>query len=116
MLQAVLGFDVRRMASLWDAAMLSDAERALRNASRRASLGRYQPEASIQAVHAARGRTGATDWHALAHLYAGLVSRDGQTLSRVSVPGAKTAGRSHSPIGIDALSFFACRIDNLCRV
>jgi RNA polymerase sigma-70 factor (ECF subfamily) len=59
--------------SLWDAGMLADAETALRNASRRPSLGRYQLEASIQAVHAARGRVGSTDWKALALLYAGLV-------------------------------------------
>lgn len=44
--------------SLWDMAYLDDAERALSNAARNASLGRYQIEASIQAVHAARRRTG----------------------------------------------------------
>jgi RNA polymerase sigma-70 factor (ECF subfamily) len=59
--------------TLWDGGMLGDAETALRNAARRPSLGRYQLEASIQAVHAARARTGATDWDALALLYAGLV-------------------------------------------
>ena len=59
--------------ALWDAAMLSDAEHALRNAARHASLGRCQIEASIQAVHAARRQSGETDWMALAQLYAGLV-------------------------------------------
>jgi len=59
--------------SLWDAALMADAEKALRNASRHASLGRYQLEASIQAVHAARQRTGNTDWSELALLSAGLV-------------------------------------------
>lgn len=60
--------------SLWEPAYLNDAERALANAARNASLGRYQIEASIQAVHAARARTGATDWAELKLLYAGLVA------------------------------------------
>lgn len=58
---------------VWEDALVADAERAMANAARHASLGRYQLEASIQAVHAARRRTGTTDWAALALLYAGLV-------------------------------------------
>lgn len=57
----------------WDAALTADAERALANATRHASLGRYQLEAAIQAIHAARRRTDATDWEALKGLYAGLL-------------------------------------------
>lgn len=60
--------------SLWDIAYLDDAERALANASTNATLGRYQIEASIQAVHAARRRMDATDWAELKLLYAGLVA------------------------------------------
>lgn len=59
--------------ALWDGGMLADAEKALSNASRHLSLGRYQLEASIEAVHAARRRTGKTSWTDLATLYAGLV-------------------------------------------
>lgn len=59
--------------SLWDAVLLSDAEKALANATRRPSLERYQLEASIQAVHAARRRTGFTDWEEIKILYSGLV-------------------------------------------
>ncbi|WP_375550851.1 RNA polymerase sigma factor [Rhodophyticola porphyridii] len=58
---------------LWDRALLIDAEKALRNATRNPSLGRFQLEASIQAVHAARRRSRATDWSELRLLYAGLV-------------------------------------------
>lgn len=58
---------------LWDVSMLDHAEIALRNAARRPSLGRYQLEASIQAVHTARRWGSSTDWHALSLLYAGLV-------------------------------------------
>jgi RNA polymerase sigma-70 factor (ECF subfamily) len=84
--------------STWDAALLSDAERALRNAAHKLSLGRYQLEASIQAVHAARRRTGVTDWDALAHLYAGLVqiaptigARTGQAAVLCETSGPESA-------------------------
>jgi RNA polymerase sigma-70 factor (ECF subfamily) len=59
--------------SLWDAEMLGDAEQALRNAQRNLSLGRFQLEASIQAVHAARRLSGVTDWAELQVLYRSLV-------------------------------------------
>lgn len=84
--------------ALWDAALLADAEKALRNAARHASLGRYQLEASIQAVHAARRRTGNTDWSELALLYAGLVhvaptigARTGQAAVLAETDGPKAA-------------------------
>ncbi len=63
----------RQDVSKWNARLIDDAERALVNASRHASLGRYQLEAAIQAVHAARRRTGETDWDELERLYRGLV-------------------------------------------
>ena len=59
--------------ALWDANILADADQALRNAQRHLSLGRFQLEASIQAVHMDRRRTGRTDWTELQILYAGLV-------------------------------------------
>jgi RNA polymerase sigma-70 factor (ECF subfamily) len=84
--------------SLWDIAYLDDAERALANAARNASLGRYQIEASIQAVHAARRRRGATDWADLKLLYAGLVAiaptigaRTGQAAVLAETDGSQTA-------------------------
>ena len=58
----------------WDAAMLADAEAALRHAGRMRRPGRFQFEASVQAVHAARRRTHRTDWEAIALLYEGLVA------------------------------------------
>ena len=59
--------------SQWDSTLLAEAERALLRAQKNLSLGRFQLEASIQAVHVARRTTGKTDWSALAHLYRGLV-------------------------------------------
>jgi RNA polymerase sigma-70 factor (ECF subfamily) len=60
--------------SFWDSALLADAERALGNARRNLSLERFQLEASIQAVHCARRKSGSTNWGELRILYQGLVS------------------------------------------
>lgn len=59
--------------TLWNAEVIADADQALRNAQRNLSLGRFQLEASIQAVHMARRQTGRTDWAELRLLYKGLV-------------------------------------------
>ena len=56
----------------WDAALIGRAENLLREAGRKNAIGRYQLEAAIQSVHAARARTGTTDWPAIVALYEGL--------------------------------------------
>lgn len=58
----------------WDAAMMEEADLALRRASARLTLGRYQIEAAIQAAHGARRHGRPTDWAAIAALYRGLVA------------------------------------------
>ncbi|MEM9194991.1 MAG: DUF6596 domain-containing protein [Myxococcota bacterium] len=58
----------------WDAAMLRDAAEALTQAQRNLTLGRFQLEAAIQAVHCARRETGHTDWNELRVLYRGLAN------------------------------------------
>jgi RNA polymerase sigma-70 factor, ECF subfamily len=62
--------------ALWDAAVLAQANRHLAQAgamaARRAAPGRFQIEAAIQSVHAARAVTGRTDWAALGTLHAAL--------------------------------------------
>jgi RNA polymerase sigma-70 factor (ECF subfamily) len=62
--------------ALWDHALIDRADRHLRHAGRRARgqhrPGRFQIEAAIQSVHAARRVTGRTDWAALATLHAAL--------------------------------------------
>jgi RNA polymerase sigma-70 factor, ECF subfamily len=63
----------RQNTDLWDKQMLGDAEQSLRNAGRTLTLGRYQLEAAIQAVHVARRVTGQTDWNQILLLYEGLV-------------------------------------------
>jgi RNA polymerase sigma-70 factor (ECF subfamily) len=62
-------------ASLWDNRMIDEAEARLMTAgglSGDGGIGRYQLEAAIQAVHAARRVTGRTNWPALVTLYDAL--------------------------------------------
>jgi predicted RNA polymerase sigma factor len=57
----------------WDAALIAEGEALLRRASARGQPGRFQLEAAMQAVHAARLHTGAIDWEALLTLSGALV-------------------------------------------
>lgn len=59
--------------ALWDTRLIDHAAGLLRRASAIGRMGRFQLEAAIQSVHAARSVTGKTDWRALSQLYAGLV-------------------------------------------
>lgn len=60
----------------WDATLQTDAERVLAEAARLGArtAGRFQLEAAIQSVHAARRITGRVDWPSLRLLYAALVA------------------------------------------
>lgn len=57
----------------WDAELIRDGETMLRRAGTRDAPGRFQLEAAIQAVHAARRETGSVDGQALETLSAALV-------------------------------------------
>jgi RNA polymerase sigma-70 factor (ECF subfamily) len=59
-------------AALWDQAAIAEAEGLLRSAGALHAPGRFQLEAAVQSVHAARRLTGATDWPAIAALYEAL--------------------------------------------
>ncbi len=60
--------------SLWDQSLLDRSAALLKRASSAGQIGRFQLEAAIQAVHAARSVTGKTDWRALSKLHLGLTS------------------------------------------
>jgi RNA polymerase sigma-70 factor (ECF subfamily) len=49
---------------LWDPDLIAEAGRLMAGLDTREGPGRYQVEAAIQSVHAARARTGRTDWKA----------------------------------------------------
>lgn len=59
---------------LWDRSLMAEAEAVLTKAGTLGRPGRFQLEAAIQSVHAARSVTGHTDWDTLAVLYEGLVN------------------------------------------
>ena len=86
----------------WDAAMLADAEAALRHAGRMARPGRFQIEASIQAVHAARRTTGRTDWEDVALLYEGLVALS-PTLGALTARAVALGEARGAEVGLGAL-------------
>jgi len=55
--------------SLWNPHLINRAHEHLRAAHARGQLGRFQIEATIQAVHCARRQSGATDWPTLLTLH-----------------------------------------------
>jgi predicted RNA polymerase sigma factor len=57
----------------WSRPLIDEAERHLREADGFKSVGRFQLEAAIQSIHAARARSGRTDWREIALLYEGLM-------------------------------------------
>jgi RNA polymerase sigma-70 factor (ECF subfamily) len=59
--------------TLWSVPLIAEAEQTLEAASRHGRMGRFQLEAAIQSVHAARAHLGFTDWPAIALLYDGLM-------------------------------------------
>lgn len=63
----------RQDTARWSPSLSEEAENQLRTASGSKRLGRYQLEAAIQSIHAARVITGTIDWAEIALLYEGLV-------------------------------------------
>jgi RNA polymerase sigma-70 factor (ECF subfamily) len=60
--------------SLWNWALIDEAETLLRSAGELGSIGRHQIEAAIQSAHAVRRFTGRSDWEAIERLYDGLAA------------------------------------------
>lgn len=92
---------------LWDAILIERSLRMLSRASALGQVGRFQLEAAIQSVHAARVTTGKTDWNALSKLYAGLVRLHptiGAVVARAAVV-AEDAGPAEGLIMLEEVSF-----------
>jgi len=60
-------------AHLWDRAAIRRANVLLNEAAAKIAPGRFQIEAAIQSVHAARAETGETDWRAILTFYDALL-------------------------------------------
>ena len=96
---------------LWDKHLIDRSASILTQASlKRAPQsvpGRFQLEAAIQSVHAARSITGRTDWRALSQLYAGLMHAYpsiGAAVSRAAVV-AEDAGPAEGLKMLDVIEF-----------
>jgi RNA polymerase sigma-70 factor, ECF subfamily len=79
----------------WDQKAIEEAERLLRAASAFGAPGRFQLEAAVQSVHAARRLTGKTDWEAIADLYDVLFALTASPV--VTVNRAVALAHSHGP-------------------
>jgi RNA polymerase sigma-70 factor (ECF subfamily) len=92
--------------ALWDGAAIDEAERLLQQASSLGRIGRFQLEAAVQSVHAARRISGRTDWHAILELYDGLLALAHSPVVAVNraVALSETAGPAS---GLAALDEFA---------
>lgn len=79
----------------WDQMAIEEAEGLLQAASAMGAPGRFQLEAAVQSVHAARRLTGATDWEAVASLYNALFALTGSPV--VAVNRAAAIAHAHGP-------------------
>lgn len=96
---------------LWDKQLIDRSASILTQASLKrapqSGPGRFQLEAAIQSVHAARSITGRTDWRALSQLYAGLMHAYpsiGAAVSRAAVV-AEDAGPAEGLKMLDVIEF-----------
>ncbi|WP_299936214.1 DUF6596 domain-containing protein [uncultured Pelagimonas sp.] len=88
--------------SLWDKRLIFYGRQTLARAYTKATVGRFQIEAAIEAVHIARKDSGRTDWEALNKLYYALL-QIAPSLGAL-VAQAAVVGRLHGPqAGLDAL-------------
>lgn len=96
---------------LWDNQLIERSVSLLTQASLKRTPksipGRFQLEAAIQSVHAARSVTGKTDWRALSQLYKGLMQAYpsiGGAVSRAAVV-AEDAGPAQGLKMLNAISY-----------
>lgn len=92
-----------QVTGLWDAAMIEEAEAALRHASGAGLIGRYQLEAAIQSAHVERRRTGSVSWSAILSLYDALLTLTESPV--VSINRALALAEIEGPVaGLKALA------------
>ena len=114
--------------ALWDAAAIDEAERLLQRASSLGRIGRFQLEAAVQSVHAARRTSGRTDWAAILELYDGLLALTHSPVVAINraVALGETAGPTAGLAALDEIArdarmaayqpYWAARADLLARL
>jgi RNA polymerase sigma-70 factor, ECF subfamily len=95
----------RQDTALWNEAMIADAEALLFRAAAKRRHGRFQIEAAIQSAHAARRRSGETDWRAIVGLYDVLASLTGSPVAKLNRAAAlgETGDAAGALAAVDAL-------------
>jgi RNA polymerase sigma-70 factor (ECF subfamily) len=90
----------------WDLALIDKAEALLFRASTMGAVGRFQLEAAVQSVHAARRITGGTDWEAIAHIYDNLLALSQSPVVAINraIAIAEARGPAQGLAALDALS------------
>lgn len=97
---------VEQDPSQWDPIAMRRARTLLQRASAVGKLGRFQLEAAISSVHAARAQSGTTDWTAIVQLYEGLMAI-APTLG-AAVARAAAVGEAHgAKAGLAALDLIS---------
>jgi len=114
--------------ALWDGSAIDQAERLLQQASSLGQIGRFQLEAAVQSVHAARRSSGRTDWAAILELYDGLLALTHSPVVAVNraVALSETSGPATGLTTLDELAsdprlatyqpYWAARADMLARL
>jgi RNA polymerase sigma-70 factor, ECF subfamily len=112
----------------WDTLLMDEAERLLQRASDHRRMGRFQLEAAVQSVHAARRISGRTDWSAIRDLYDGLWALTGSPVVAVNraVAIGEAVGATAGLAALDELSrdprlgdyqpYWAARAEMLVRL
>ncbi|MGR3490506.1 MAG: RNA polymerase sigma factor [Shimia sp.] len=96
--------------ALWHQPLIDRAARWLTDAAALGQPGRFQLEAAIQSVHAARAMTGQTDWRALSQLHMGLEAMApslGAAVARAAVVG-EDAGPAQGLAMLDRIEGVEC--------
>lgn len=89
----------------WNASFIDEAEELLLRASGMGRHGRFQLEAAVQSAHAARRRSGSTDWTAIVQLYDALLAMTGSVVVAINraVALAELHGAERGLAALDAL-------------
>ncbi|WP_454815917.1 RNA polymerase sigma factor [Labrys neptuniae] len=113
--------------TLWDAALIEEAEALLARAGQARQIGRYQLEAALQSAHANRRICATTDWAAIVTLYEALVLLTASPVAAINraVALARLAGPQAGLAGLDEVAsdrriadyqpYWAARADLLAR-
>src|SRR5215471_19518703 len=113
--------------TLWDVAMIDEAEGLLRRASTLGSIGRYQLEGALQSAHVYRRSAGQANWEAVTQLYDALstltvspVVAVNRVLAIAELRGAKAALDALQEVAADARlmeyqPYWAARAELLAR-